>query len=58
MGWSPEQIAGRTELGGSGQTISDLMATEIAKVRSDIYDVSPSFSLYATSAVVKYPWPS
>ena len=25
------------------------MANEIAKVRGDVYDVSPSFSLYATS---------
>jgi len=29
--------------------LSDLMAAEIAKVRNDAYDVSPSFSLYATS---------
>ena len=29
--------------------LSDLMAAEIAKVRGDSYDVSPSFSLYATS---------
>jgi murein tripeptide amidase MpaA len=29
--------------------LSDLMAAEITKVRGDAYDVSPSFSLYATS---------
>jgi murein tripeptide amidase MpaA len=29
--------------------LSDLMAAEIAKVRDDVYEVSPSFSLYATS---------
>jgi murein tripeptide amidase MpaA len=29
--------------------LSDVMAGEIAKVRSDTYQVSPSFSLYATS---------
>jgi murein tripeptide amidase MpaA len=29
--------------------LSDLMAAEIAKVRDDAYEVSPSFSLYATS---------
>jgi murein tripeptide amidase MpaA len=29
--------------------LSDLMAAEVAKVRGDSYEVSPSFSLYATS---------
>ena len=34
---------------GELRRMSDLMANEIAKVRGDVYDVSPSFSLYATS---------